>query len=418
MKRISKQAYLAIFTFLALVILFILQVNWLIKTAGFKEGYFNHRVKKALIETREELSDSTFLNSEMKDYLCGYLSETEIREQKIAEIDSIIKSKFEIYHIDLDYTFEITDSVYKTQSENKFFGNKCYLQSLNGILEKDGIKIRLQFPNKKQFIIAQIKSEFLISIISLLFLSFSFWLTFNLFKKEREARQQTSDFINNMVHEFQTPISNIQLASNLIKKKKNTITDKKIIEYISVIAKENQKLEKNVKEILNISSDNFHGDALECIDLHAIITNICFEFNTKIENKNGKIKCNLNAQYSIIFAAKSHIELIFSNLIDNAIKYTPNTPLIRITTTQEKNFIQIKIQDNGIGIEKKNLEKIFDKYYRVSTGDVHNVKGFGLGLTYVKKLITQYNGKINVSSTSGKGSLFTITLPLINATEN
>lgn len=415
MSKINKQGFLAFFTFIALVILLGIQVNWIFKAAKLEEENFNRTVTKALAEARQEIGKTASTCNEMKDYLCGNPCQVDVRKQKIAEIDSIIKSKLEIFHINLEYTFEITDSAF-IPSNTKIFGAKCYLQSLNGLLEKDGIKIRLEFPDRNQFILAQIRGEFLMAFFAVIFVMFSFIFTSRMFRKEREMVQHTSDFINNMVHEFQTPLSNIRFAANLIRKKEHTINDEKVSEYVSVIIHENHKLEKNVEEILKVMCDGNDIGSLEAVDLHPLIQNTCNDFKTRIESLQGTITTDFSATHSTIEATTDHFKLIFSNLIDNAIKYSAGSPQIIISTKNHGNNIQIAVKDNGIGMEKKELPKIFEKYYRVSTGDVHNVKGFGLGLTYVKKLIEKYGGKIEVNSSVGKGTVFTIFVPLKNET--
>lgn len=415
MKQISKQEFLAFFTFIALIILLAVQVNWIFKAAKLEEENFNRMVTKALIEARKEIGNTASSCNDMHDYLCGNFCQTNVRKQKISELDSIIRSKMEIHNIDLDYTFEITDSIFAKEN-TKLFSAKCYLQSLNGLLEKDNIKIRLQFPDRNQFLLAQIRGAFLLAFFSVIFVMVSFLLTFRMFRKERQMAQHTSDFINNMVHEFQTPLSNIRFASNLIKKKEAQINDKKISEYISVIIKENHKMEENVDEILKVTCGGIDNCSFESINLHEAIKQTSSEFKTRIESLKGKIEYQLLAREFQIEASPDHFKLVFSNLIDNAIKYAVSAPVITFSTKNVANNIQIQVKDNGIGIDKKEFAKIFDKYYRVSTGDIHNVKGFGLGLTYVKKLIEQYKGKIEVSSLKGNGTVFTITLPLKNET--
>ena len=197
MKKLNRQRLLAFMTFIALVAILAIQVNWLFKAAKFEEISFNHRVNKALIKVREEIENSALSNVEMKNYLCGKPCKVGIREKKIAELDSIIRSKLEIYHIDLDYTFEITETS-ADRSDEKLFGTKYYLQSLNGLLEKDGIQIRLEFPNRNQFLLAQIRGTFLLAFFSVIFVMISFLLTSATFKKESQLLQQTSDFINNI----------------------------------------------------------------------------------------------------------------------------------------------------------------------------------------------------------------------------
>jgi two-component system phosphate regulon sensor histidine kinase PhoR len=204
------------------------------------------------------------------------------------------------------------------------------------------------------------------------------------------------------------------LSANLIKKKEASINNQKVAEYISVIIKENHKLEKNVEEILKVTCAGNDNCSIEEINIHEVISNTSNEFTTRVESLSGQLTNELSAKKYIINAAPGHFKLIFSNLIDNAIKYSGDSPQIKISSQSTANVLQVKIIDKGIGIEKKDLSKIFEKYYRVSTGDVHNVKGFGLGLTYVKKLIEHYKGKIEVSSSKGIGTVFTITLPLKN----
>lgn len=411
MKNNNRQRYLAFATFTALVILLAVQVYSLFKAASLEEKSFNQQVNRALTEARWEIGKKLDTCSDMNNYLCGRPCLKSIQQKKIAELDSIIHAKLDIYHIDLDYTFEITDSA-KTQNKSKMFGSKCYLQSLNGLLEKNGIQIRLQFPDRNQFLLAQMRGAFLLAFIAVLFVMFSFVVTFSMFKKERMMAQQTSDFINNMVHEFQTPLSNIRLASSLIKKREKNISDEKILEYVSVIQNENLKLEKHVEEILKVACPAKNDQSADIIDINQLITATAREFATRIEGSAGKITLNTTAERPFIKAAPDHIKLIVSNLIDNAIKYTEKNPQITISTYNNYDNIVISVKDNGIGIDKKDIDNIFEKYFRVSTGDIHNIKGFGLGLTYVKKLVENYKGKIDVESSKKDGTLFVITLPL------
>ncbi|HNW49724.1 MAG TPA: HAMP domain-containing sensor histidine kinase [Prolixibacteraceae bacterium] len=415
MKKDNRQRYLAILTFIALIVLLAVQVYWLFKVARLEEENFNQQVNKALIEARLEIGNTVSKCSDMKNYLCGHPCQYAVKQQKIEELDNIIKSKLNLYHIDLEYTFNITDSALR-KNPSKIFGSKCYLQSLNGMLEKDGIQIRLQFPDRNKFLLAQLKGAFLLAFLAVIFVMVSFIITFTMFKKERMMGRQTSDFINNMVHEFQTPLSNIRLATSLIRKKEKSIHDEKILEYLTVIQNENSRLEKHVDEILKVTCNSNNHINTEEVDVHSIIASTVAEFSTRLESEKGKIELKLTASKHTIQAAPDHIKLIISNLIDNAIKYSEVAPHIVISSESTTNELIIKVKDNGIGIDKKEIGNIFEKYYRVSTGDVHNVKGFGLGLTYVKKLVEQYAGKIEVLSSKNAGTTFIICLPLSNET--
>lgn len=411
----NRQKYLAIFTFIALITLLVVQVYWLFKEARLAEDNFSRQVNKALTEAREEIGNSVSTCNDLKNYLCGHPCLNAVRKKKISEIDSIIHSKLDIHHIDLAYTFSITDSTV-THSNSKIFRNRCYLQTLNGLLEKNGIQIRLQFPGRNQFLLAQIKGAFLLAFIAVIFVMISFIVTFSMFRREREMARQTSDFINNMVHEFQTPLSNIRLAASMIRKKEKALNDEKVIEYSNVILNENNKLEKHVEEILKVADSSHNHNNTEEVDIHKLIESTVHEFKTRLEDVSGTIELHLNASSYVLKLAPYHIKLIFSNLIDNAIKYTVNSPVIVISTENKAKSLYITVKDNGIGIDKKDIVHIFEKYYRVSTGYIHNVKGFGLGLTYVKKIVDQYKGKIDVSSSKNSGTLFTIILPLQNET--
>ncbi|MDA3881416.1 MAG: HAMP domain-containing sensor histidine kinase [Prolixibacteraceae bacterium] len=410
--KIEKQTILALFTFFALLIILFVQVNWVFKAAKLEEEHFNSNINNALADARKEIAQSVKECPDMQRYLCGHQCKGDIREQKINELDSIIRSNLEIQNINLDYTFEITDTT--VIQRNKIFGNRCYLQSLNGLLEKENIKISLEFPARNQFILAQIRGVFLLAFISIIFVAVSFFITLKLFKKERMMLVQTSDFINNMVHEFQTPLSNIRFAANLGRKKAEKIHDEKLLEYINVILTENHKLGHNVEQILKLSSTSNNDSGYETIDMNQVITQVIESFRHRTESLKARTELHLNARESRIKGSLEHFRLIVSNLYDNALKYSPKDPHIIISTKNDNKKLIFSIQDNGIGIDKKYHRKIFEKYYRVSTGDIHNVKGFGLGLTLVKRIVEKYNGTITVSETKEQNTIFTIILPLNN----
>lgn len=410
----GRQNILALLTFIALITILAIQVKWLFDAARMEEEHFNTTVSIALNEAKHDIGKLANTCPDMKDFLCGYPGKEKVHAAKVAQIDSIISNKLALYNIDLDYTFEVTESDNDVPNK-KMFGQHCYLQCLNGQLEKDGIKIKVEFPCRNQFILAQLHGTFLLTFFSIIFVMISFLITSRMFRKERHLLEQTSDFINNMVHEFQTPLSNIGFAASLIKKK-NKLMDKKTEEYLSVIINENQKMEKNVVEILKISNNNHNDNHSEQVNISKILSDLIVDFGPRIESHKGSIQLETQNNQLVINGIAAHFKLIFSNLIDNAIKYADNEPLIIISVNTSGKKIEIRIKDKGPGIEKRHLTMIFEKYYRIPTGDVHNVKGFGLGLTYVKKMIESYNGSIEVQSTRGLGTQFTIYLPLENET--
>ncbi|MFT3737162.1 MAG: HAMP domain-containing sensor histidine kinase [Breznakibacter sp.] len=401
---------MAALTFMALVVLVVIQVTWILKAADLEEQNFNHRVALALKQVRSEIGKRAKDSDHMKDFLCGNHCTPQQKELKVKEIDSIVYTCMQQHDIDLHYDFFVGDSTAQINypAHKKY---KCYLQSLNGLIEKDGIRIGMHFPQRNQFIMAQMKGWFAISILFILFVGLSFLFMLRLFLRERALLVQTTDFINNMVHEFQTPITNMRLAASLIRKKEASISDPKIMEYTGVILAENTKMENNVNEILKIAS--LEHTALEpvMVDMHQLITQTATHYKLRANNFDGDIETKLHAAQFIVKGNTEHLSLMISNLVDNALKYSPEKPTVHISTRNDKQWLVINVQDNGIGIAKKDQLRIFDKYFRVSTGNVHNVKGFGLGLTYVKTITELYGGSIEVQSIPSQGSTFSIKLP-------
>ncbi len=216
-----------------------------------------------------------------------------------------------------------------------------------------------------------------------------------------------------MTHEFKTPISTISLASEMLNDDSVTKTPEKQQRFVKMIRDENKRLSILVESILQTSILDKGEFKLKRsdVDVHEIINNAIHSTQLLIDQKTGTLTVNLNAMQHIINADKVHLTNIIFNLIDNAIKYTIEKPHIILTTTDTKNGIEISVKDNGIGISKENQRKIFDKFFRVPTGNIHNVKGFGLGLSYVLAVVQKHFGTINVNSDIGKGSTFKIVMP-------
>ncbi|MBN2519871.1 MAG: HAMP domain-containing histidine kinase [Bacteroidales bacterium] len=404
----TLQTLLAIITIGALLMLLFIQVSWIIKVAKIEEQQFNDKAAYTMKQVKHELHKRASTCSNMKDYLSGKKCPSTIQKEKIEEIDSIVQCHLNHQNIWIEYNFSIGDSLMAAEKQ-KINKTYCYLEKLNGIIEKDGIRICMEFPTRNQFIIAQMKGWFIVSILFILFLATTFFILMRMLTKEKAMLIRTTDFINNIVHEFQTPIANIKFASNLIKKRNNN-TDYKTDKYTTVINDETDKLESNVERILNLSCPT-KATNIEQVNINNIINNVLLDYNYKITECNCQIIKLLNASNTPLKGDKSHFHLLFSNLIDNALKYSKKPSKIIIETQSESKQLSIRLQDNGIGINKNDIPFIFDKYYRVSTGNVHNVKGFGLGLTYVKKIIDIYNGTIKVNSQINKGTEFIIKFP-------
>lgn len=276
--------------------------------------------------------------------------------------------------------------------------------------------LKVTFPTKKNVIISSIKfmiPSFVLSFILLVI----FIVTITIAFRQKRLTEMKNDFINNMTHEFKTPISTISLAAQML----NDDSVRKsptMLQHISgVINDETKRLRFQVEKVLQMSMFNRQKTTLKLqdVDANALIDNVVHTFKIKVEKYGGSIETKLDAEDPIVNVDEMHFTNVIFNLLDNAVKYRKeDTPLhLKVTTCNVDEKIRITISDNGIGIKKEDLKRIFEKFYRVSTGNRHDVKGFGLGLAYVHKMITELKGTIEVASEYNKGSDFIITLPLI-----
>lgn len=273
--------------------------------------------------------------------------------------------------------------------------------------------IMIYFPNKNLYLYMQNWPLILISFVLILVIAFSFVYTITTIFRQKKLSEMKNDFINNMTHEFKTPISTISLTCEALTDKDVPKTETGFDNYINIISEENKRLGSMAEKILQTAvidkgQLNLHK---ELIDIHTIIEDVIHSIQIHVDVKNGSISKSFKARNHYITADKTHITNVIYNLFDNAIKYTPDKPCILISTQNMLKGISIVISDNGIGISKANQKKIFEKLYRVSTGNVHNVKGFGLGLHYVKTIIESHGGHVDVESELKKGTKIKIYLP-------
>jgi two-component system phosphate regulon sensor histidine kinase PhoR len=273
--------------------------------------------------------------------------------------------------------------------------------------------LMLYFPHEKGFLIGQLSDLLVISISLILIIIFSFTYTVLTIYRQKRLSEIKNDFINNMTHEFKTPISTISLACQALKDEDVTKSANLYDTYIGVIGEENQRLGAMAEKILQSAVLEKRQLELnrEWFDIHEVITDVVNKIGIQVQIKDGKIKTEFKAEPSEIFADKVHITNLVNNLLDNANKYTPQKPLIIVTTQNVNTGISISIEDNGIGISNKNQKKIFDKLYRVPMGDLHDFKGFGLGLSYVKAILEYHKGSIRLESELKKGTKFDVFLP-------
>lgn len=274
-------------------------------------------------------------------------------------------------------------------------------------------ELLLYFPNQRKYLLSKMWLMLSSSLVFILVTIICFAITIYTIFRQKQLSEMKTDFINNMTHELKTPISTISLASEMIKAHSSSTSNSPILKYSNIIFDENKRLGKQVDRVLQMAVIDRGEMKLEIdeLNIHDIISAATQKVRLKVAERNGKIANELTADNAVISGDKVHITNVIYNLLDNANKYTSEKPTINIATRNFGNGIEIDIEDNGIGMSSDQQNKIFDKFYRVPTGNVHDVKGFGLGLSYVKKIIDAHGGTIKVKSELAKGSLFTIFLP-------
>ena len=250
-----------------------------------------------------------------------------------------------------------------------------------------------------------------------LFIMFAFFVTFYTMLNQRKISDIKSDFINNMTHEFKTPIATISLAVDALKNERVKSDAEKSEYFRGIIKEENIRMNKHVETILNAAAMDRQEITLnkKKVDINEVISSTLDNFDLVLKERNGVSSLNLNAKNHYIAGDEQLLRNLFNNLIDNAIKYSKDIPEITISTNSNSKWFIVKIEDKGIGMSKESVKRVFEKFYRAHTGNLHNVKGFGLGMSYVKSIIVAHKGKIKVDSTLGKGTTFTVELPLHEA---
>jgi signal transduction histidine kinase len=299
-----------------------------------------------------------------------------------------------------EITAELKNSLYKTPLfSNDFFKNTDTLS--------------LYFPSKNNFLFGQMAFVLILSVglILLILLSFAYILS-SIFKQKKISEMKT-DFINNMTHEFKTPVSTILLASEALKDPDALLDKARLTRLAGIIYEENNRMGKQVERVLQIAAlerEDFKLQPFES-NLHALIQKVTDSIYLQVESKKGTIVCMLEAKRFHLAVDELHFSNVLYNLLDNAIKYSNGPPAVTVRTADVPNGFLLAVDDKGIGIRPDQEKYIFEKFYRVPTGNLHNVKGFGLGLSYVKKIVTMLNGSIKVKSEPGAGSSFEIILP-------
>ena len=336
------------------------------------------------------------------------------------ELIEIIDQVMDQHNLNLEYFYSITNSsgliLFSNfeKKENELLTNSTIFSDeflIDDIYNERKI-FSLYIMNLEKSIIRSFSSIFLVSISLITIVIGTFFYSIKIINNQKKITQIKSDFINNMTHELKTPIATIGLACEALKDKDIELNKPMKDKFLSTITNENERLGKLVETVLqNTISDKGTPELkLEIFNIEEIIEKAMKSIQLSFNKKEGSIETDFMALNKIVEADKLHITNVIYNLLDNSLKYSENKPLVKISTRDVIGGLVIRIKDNGIGIAKDNQEKIFEKLFRVPTGNIHNVKGFGLGLSYVKSIMELHQGSIKVESKLGHGSTFLISL--------
>ena len=335
------------------------------------------------------------------------------------QVETLLRRELKDEGIDLDFEFAIYDDDLATKVQTRNFEKKDAFAGIPIFRDSNNesnYKLWVEFPDRERFLLSSILRMIVLSIVftSVIILAYSSAI-YQLIR-QRKISQIKTDFINNMTHEFKTPIATINLALDAIKNPKIIADEEKVKRYLSMIKDENKRMHAQVENVLRISKleKNELNISKERLKLHDLIRDAIAHIELIVEDRKGYVKTHLNAPKSSVLANQTHFTNVLVNILDNAVKYSDDEPKIDVYTENIGNNIIVRIADQGNGMSKQVAKRVFEKFYREYTGNVHNVKGHGLGLAYVKRIVDDHQGHVSVESEKGKGSTFIIRLPLIS----
>ena len=388
-------------------------------TTKITSGIDGSRNVQSKTESFKRLKD--YEQNQFENAYKNILSKTPIHKRTSGEkIKQLINKQLEELGLSTNFEYAVYSNNLATKIRSRNFTLDPTSTYGVPLFVNDDIKTNFQlyvnFSDKENFVLNSIMGMAILSILFTGVIILTYASALRQLLKQRQISQIKTDFINNMTHEFKTPIATINLALDALKNPKVSDNKEFIARYHNMIREENRRMHTQVENVLRISK--LENDELDLekgeVNLHDIIENAITHVSLIVEHKGGYIKTHLNALNSSVYGSNIHLTNIIVNIIDNAIKYTEAAPEIDIYTENEGKHIILKIVDKGIGMNKLVQKKIFEKFYREQMGNIHNVKGHGLGLSYVKRILDDHNAEINVESEKGKGSTFSIKINLIS----
>ncbi|OJJ14045.1 two-component sensor histidine kinase [marine bacterium AO1-C] len=422
MTRSTIRMIIALATF-SIVGIMVTQVYWVRRAFDMKEKQFHQTIHVALREVAQKIAvinQHTVKPVSIKQLSSDYfvVNVNDIIDANVLE--HLLKEAFAKRELSTEYEY----GIYDCSTDKMVYGN--YVSSkikatptLRAKLPKYDQYVYyfgIRFPNKTTYLASQMDIWIFSSFILLIVTVFFSYTLFVILRQKRLSEVQR-DFINNMTHELKTPISTIAVTADLLTNPQVLEKHDRVLNYTQIIKNENTRLQSHIEKVLQSARMDREKLKLnlEPLDAHELIQEVLTSFDLKVKQLGGTLNAQLQAQQVIIRADKEHLTNILYNLLDNAIKYSPDAPELVVSTqnqSRKNDFLVLSVQDQGLGIKKEYHKKIFDKFFRVPTGNIHNVKGFGLGLDYVKKIVKAHRWKLSLKSEEGKGSCFEIFVPL------
>lgn len=416
----KRVRFFSVIAVIALAGILFTQIFWLKDALSIRKQQFDQRVKVALKSVSNQILDAQ-IDSSAK-YVLTPCDTAFLKNKNIDEIidstllDSLMQVEFSCMTIADPFQYGVYKSSDSTFTMGPYHDHEIALLesehrvSLSCIYKKDAYMLAVCFPLQEQKMLNEMILLIILSLLFLSILSLSFYMIIKLMFRQKRLSEIKTDFINNMTHEFKTPIATISLSSEMLLKENVNKFPYKTKRYARVIYDENARLQKQVEQVLQLSVLERGSFDLKKkdLDMHMIIRRMAEHFSVTAQNMGGQVITKLDADKHHINADRTHISNIIANLVDNALKYTPEEPLIVISTINRDAKFIISVSDNGIGISAENQKHIFKKLFRVPTGNIHDVKGFGLGLFYVKTMVDAHNGHISITSALNKGTTIRI----------
>jgi two-component system, OmpR family, phosphate regulon sensor histidine kinase PhoR len=423
---------------LSLLGIIFFQTLWIKEALETEEQKFSDHVNvatfqasQALMNDQDDLMQDNNNNSIFPQgkLQLDFLRPSVVQRYSKEDIQQIIRKCFDkqsLQRIPFEFAITSPGAGVEIQSDNflKLYtdsaNNKTHLIPLepvvNGIAEDMSSQeiLMVIVPHVRDFVWRSMAWLITGGVLFTVIIISAFFITIRALLKQKKLSEIKSDFINNMTHEFKTPLATISLAVDALRNEKVVHNREKTEYFTDIIKQENKRMNKQVEAILQAALLDKQEVELKLVPLHAhdLIKSALSNIELQIEEKQGRLEVALNALQDNIMGDEVHFTNLINNLLDNAVKYAKDDLHIIISTQNSGNQIRIRIEDNGIGMSKETLNRIFEKFYRAHTGNIHNVKGFGLGLSYVKTMVDAHHGTIKAESTLGKGSVFIISIPL------